>query len=47
MNASAEVLEKEEIDALLKGVDSSEVQVESGASVPGEVSSYDLSLIHI
>ena len=43
MNASAEVLEQEEIDALLKGVDSSEVQVESGASVPGVVSSYDMA----
>ncbi len=43
MNASAEVLEKEEIDALLKGVDSSEVLVESGASVPGEVRSYDMA----
>jgi flagellar motor switch protein FliM len=43
MNAGAEVLDQEEIDALLKGVDSSAVQVEAGASVPGEVRPYDLA----
>jgi flagellar motor switch protein FliM len=43
MNAGAEVLDQEEIDALLKGVNSSEVQVEAGASVPGEVRPYDLA----
>lgn len=43
MNAGAEVLDQEEIDALLKGVNSSEVQVEGGASVPGEVRPYDLA----
>ena len=43
MNAGAEVLDQEEIDALLKGVNSAEVQVEGGASVPGEVRPYDLA----
>lgn len=43
MSAGAEVLAQEEIDALLKGVDNSAVQVEAGASVPGEVRSYDLA----
>jgi flagellar motor switch protein FliM len=43
MNETAEVLDKEEIDALLRGVDSSEVQVESGTSVAGEVSAYDMA----
>ena len=43
MNAGAEVLAQEEIDALLKGVDNSAVQVEAGASVPGEVRPYDLA----
>lgn len=43
MSAGAEVLAQEEIDALLKGVDNSAVQVEAGASVPGEVRPYDLA----
>ena len=43
MNASADVLEQDEIDALLKGVDDNEVLVEGGASVPGEVRPYDMA----
>ena len=43
MEAGAEVLDQDEIDALLKGVDNSEVQVETGASVPGEVRPYDMA----
>jgi flagellar motor switch protein FliM len=43
MEAGAEVLNQDEIDALLKGVDNSEVRVEAGASVPGEVRPYDMT----
>jgi flagellar motor switch protein FliM len=43
MNDSAAVLDQSEIDALLKGVDSSDVAVGQGTSVPGEVRSYDIA----
>jgi flagellar motor switch protein FliM len=43
MNASAEVLNQDEIDALLRGVNSNDVPVESGTSVAGEVTSYDMA----
>lgn len=42
MSTSAEVLNQEEIDALLKSVDKHEVPAGSGTSVPGDVRSYDL-----
>jgi flagellar motor switch protein FliM len=43
MNASAEVLNQDEIDALLRGVNSNDVPVESGTSVAGEVTPYDMA----
>jgi flagellar motor switch protein FliM len=42
VSASAEVLNQEEIDALLKGVDKQEVPAGSGTTVPGDVRRYDL-----
>lgn len=43
MATGAEILDQSEIDALIRGVDSSEVQVEAGTSVPGEVRAYDMA----
>jgi flagellar motor switch protein FliM len=43
MSEAGEVLEQGEIDALLRGVNNSEVPVEAGTSVPGEVRPYDLA----
>ncbi len=43
MNVGAEMLDQAEIDALLKGVDSNEVAVGSGTSVPGEVRPFDIA----
>jgi flagellar motor switch protein FliM len=43
MNGGAEMLDQDEIDALLRGVDANEVAVGSGTSVPGEVRNYDIA----
>ncbi len=43
MNTGAEILDQEEIDALLRGVDANEVAVGAGTSVPGEVRAYDIA----
>jgi flagellar motor switch protein FliM len=43
MNVGAEMLDQDEIDALLRGVDANEVAVGSGTSVPGEVRNYDIA----
>lgn len=41
-----DVLNQDEIDALLHGVDSGAVETHAGPT-PGEARPYDLSLIHI
>jgi flagellar motor switch protein FliM len=43
MNVGAEMLDQDEIDALLRGVDANEVAVGAGTSVPGEVRTYDIA----
>jgi flagellar motor switch protein FliM len=43
MSADAEVLNQDEIDALLKGVDNGAVPLEPVAAVPGEARGYDLA----
>jgi len=43
MNGAAELLDQDEIDALLRGVDANEVAVGAGTSVPGEVRNYDIA----
>ena len=43
MNADAEVLNQDEIDALLKGVDNGAVPLEGADAVPGEARNYDLA----
>ncbi|MEZ5499515.1 MAG: flagellar motor switch protein FliM [Steroidobacteraceae bacterium] len=43
MTGDAEVLNQDEIDALLKGVNNNEVPVETGTTVEGEVQPYDIA----
>src|SRR6202142_4153515 len=43
MNMAGEMLDQDEIDALLRGVDANEVAVGAGTSVPGEVRNYDIA----
>jgi len=43
MTAGAEVLNQDEIDALLRGVDSNDVVVETGTPMPGTVQPYDMA----
>ncbi|HXN10808.1 MAG TPA: flagellar motor switch protein FliM [Steroidobacteraceae bacterium] len=40
---AGEMLDQDEIDALLRGVDANEVAVGAGTSVPGEVRNYDIA----
>jgi flagellar motor switch protein FliM len=43
MNGAVEILDQDEIDALLRGVDANEVAVGAGTPVPGEVRNYDIA----
>jgi flagellar motor switch protein FliM len=43
MNGDAKILDQDEIDALLRGVDANEVAVGAGTPAPGEVRNYDIA----